>query len=209
MDEMEKIDNIDKNIELKVEEVQNKKEEKRYLKFKKTNTALKLIMILLIILLIILLCNYLIKSKNKNKENKKNESKTQSEQINTDKKVEEGLTVEELRAKMKEETDYEFKVLNSEEEYNDVIKQDKTVILYSMVGCPPCIEQKNIFASILEKNPNINLYVLEILDGAFVNVVDAEKIESTPTIKIYKNGKNTFKVEGTISEEEFLAEYNK
>lgn len=179
----------------------------------KEKKSLKIAMILLIILLVILLCNFLVKKySNKDKTNNKakiENKKEENEKVeNKDNKTSEHFHDHEETNKEQEE--FNIPKVDSVESLEKLLKEDKVAILYTSKTCPPCKEQKKVYSKMmLEMNSNIKLYAVEVTNEIFFDFLDKENIEVTPTTKIYKNGKEVYKVEGKISQEKFLNEYNK
>lgn len=182
----------------------------------KEKKSLKIAMILLIILLVILLCNFLVKKySNKDKtnnkakiENKKEENeKVENKEKNKKENNEHFHDHEEIE---EEQENLAIPKVDSVESLEKLLKEDKVAILYTSKTCPPCKEQKKVYSKMmLEMNSNIKLYAVEVTNEIFFDFLDKENIEVTPTTKIYKNGKEVYKVEGKISQEKFLNEYNK
>lgn len=171
----------------------------------KEKKSLKITMILLIILLVILLCNFLVK-KYSNKEKTNDKAQIENKKEKND-KSEHMHGHEEFT---EEQEELAIPKVDSVESLEKLLKEDKVAILYTSKTCPPCKEQKKVYSKmVLEMNSNIKIYAVEVTNEKFFEFLDKEKIEVTPTTKIYKNGEEVYKAEGKISQEEFLSEYNK
>ncbi|ENQ3081163.1 thioredoxin family protein [Bacillus cereus] len=100
---------------------------------------------------------------------------------------------------------YQNKIKTNELQ-NDILKQDEKFIYFYQTNCHYCKKTSPIVIP-MTKKLNINMEVLNLEKEP--NGWNQFKIEGTPTIIHYKNGKEIDRIEGEYTEEEFKEWFNK
>ncbi|HFT2187931.1 TPA: thioredoxin family protein [Bacillus cereus] len=103
-------------------------------------------------------------------------------------------------------TNYYQNEIKTNELQNDILKQDEKFIYFYQTNCHYCKKTSPIVVP-MTKKLNINMEVLNLEKEP--NGWNQFKIEGTPTIIHYKNGKEIDRIEGEYKEEEFKEWFNK
>lgn len=103
-------------------------------------------------------------------------------------------------------TNYYQNKIKTNELQNDILKQDEKFIYFYQTNCHYCKKTSPIVIP-MTKKLNINMEVLNLEKEP--NGWNQFKIEGTPTIIHYKNGKEIDRIEGEYTEEEFKEWFNK
>ncbi len=91
------------------------------------------------------------------------------------------------------------------EEYEVSIPVGKTVLVdFGAEWCPPCVKMEPVLAAI-KQDASLKFDLIKIDAGIHTDLMKGMKIESIPVFIVYKNGKETWRREGIVSQEE-LAE---
>ncbi|MEK4815173.1 thioredoxin family protein [Bacillus sp. FSL L8-0287] len=106
----------------------------------------------------------------------------------------------------KNTTNYYQNVIKTNELQNHILKQDEKFIYFYQTNCHYCKKTSPIVVP-MTKKLNINMEVLNLEKEP--NGWNQFKIEGTPTIIHYKNGKEIDRIEGEYKEEEFKEWFNK
>ena len=93
---------------------------------------------------------------------------------------------------------------NFEEE---VLKPDKPVILdFSSNSCPPCVAMLTTLIDIAKNNKDIKVATINIDEEGTEDTVSKYEVSATPTIIIFKGGKDVSTLVGAISEDKIMSE---
>ncbi|HGA1025239.1 TPA: thioredoxin family protein [Bacillus cereus] len=103
-------------------------------------------------------------------------------------------------------TNYYQNEIKTNELQNDILKQDEKFIYFYQTNCHYCKKTSPIVVP-MTKKLNINMEILNLEKEP--NGWNQFKIEGTPTIIHYKNGKEIDRIEGEYKEEEFKEWFNK
>lgn len=106
----------------------------------------------------------------------------------------------------KNTTNYYQNEIKTNKLQNDILKQDEKFIYFYQTNCHYCKKISPIVIP-MTKKLNINMEVLNLEKEP--NGWDQFKIEGTPTIIHYKNGKEIDRIEGEYKKEEFKEWFNK
>ena len=92
------------------------------------------------------------------------------------------------------------------EEYWSSISKDKTTLVdFGAKWCPPCVKMEPLLAE-LQAAKNLNFLLVKVDVGIHTDVMNALKIEPIPFFIVYKNGKETWRKQGTVTKEELLVQ---
>ncbi len=99
----------------------------------------------------------------------------------------------------------------TDENFNtEVLESDKPVVVeFTSNSCPPCVSLLPTLINIAKNNKDIKVATMNIDVKESSNTVSKYNIEATPTIKIFKDGKDTSTILGATDEEKIMAELNK
>ncbi|MEK4581876.1 thioredoxin domain-containing protein [Bacillus sp. FSL R12-0074] len=103
-------------------------------------------------------------------------------------------------------TNYYQNEIKTNELQNDILKQNEKFIYFYQTNCHYCKKTSPIVIP-MTKKLNINMEVLNLEKEP--NGWNQFKIEGTPTIIHYKNGKEIDRIEGEYKKEEFKEWFNK
>lgn len=93
---------------------------------------------------------------------------------------------------------------------NEVMESDKPVIVeFTSNSCPPCVSLLPTLINIAKTNKNVKVVTINIDAKESKSTVTRYKIEATPTIMIFKDGKPTETILGATDEESIMAALNK
>lgn len=106
----------------------------------------------------------------------------------------------------KSTTNYYQNKIKTNELQNDILKQNEKFIYFYQTNCYYCKKTSPIVIP-MTKKLNINMEVLNLEEEP--NGWNQFKIEGTPTIIHYKDGKEIDRIEGEYKEEEFKKWFNK
>ncbi|WP_227495299.1 thioredoxin family protein [Bacillus cereus] len=106
----------------------------------------------------------------------------------------------------KNTTNYYQNEIKTNELQNDILKQDEKFVYFYQTNCHYCKKTSPIVIP-MTKKLNINMEVLNLEEEP--NGWNQFKIEGTPTIIHYKNGKEIDRIEGEYKDEEFKEWFNK
>ncbi|MGH1020377.1 thioredoxin family protein [Bacillus mycoides] len=106
----------------------------------------------------------------------------------------------------KNTTNYYQNQIKINELQNDIVKQNEQFVYFYQTNCHYCQKISPIVIP-MSKNLNINMKVLNLEEET--SGWNQFKIEGTPTIIHYKNGKEIDRIEGEHKEEEFKKWFNK
>jgi len=89
------------------------------------------------------------------------------------------------------------------EEYESMIPKTGTVLVdIGADWCPPCRKMQPV-TDALKKDPSLHFSMINIDAGTQTELMKALDIDPIPVFIIYKNGKETWRKEGIVSQEEF------
>lgn len=92
------------------------------------------------------------------------------------------------------------------EEYQASIPADRTVLVdFGAPWCPPCVKMEPVLTE-LKNDPSVQFELVKIDAGVHTNLMQVQQIEAIPVFIIYKNGKETWRKQGIVSKEEFIAQ---
>lgn len=93
---------------------------------------------------------------------------------------------------------------NFEEE---ILNSDKPVILdFSSNSCPPCVAMLTTLIDIAKNNKDIKVATINIDEEGTEDTVSKYEVSATPTIIIFKDGKDISTLVGAISEDKIMSE---
>jgi rhodanese-related sulfurtransferase len=88
------------------------------------------------------------------------------------------------------------------EEYTASIPKDKTVLVdFGATWCPPCVMMEPVLKK-LEKNDGLSFALMKVDGGVHLEVMKAMNVEALPVFIVYKNGVETWRKQGIVSEKE-------
>jgi len=88
------------------------------------------------------------------------------------------------------------------EEYTTSIPKDKTVLVdFGATWCPPCVMMEPVLKK-LEKNDGLSFTLMKVDGGVHLEVMKAMNVEALPVFIVYKNGVETWRKQGIVSEKE-------
>lgn len=92
------------------------------------------------------------------------------------------------------------------EEYELSIPADKTVLVdFGAAWCPPCVKMEPVLAA-LKQDVALKFEFIKIDAGIHTDLLKAKNIESLPVFIVYKNGKETWRKQGLVTQEELTAQ---
>ena len=92
-----------------------------------------------------------------------------------------------------------MKYIESIEEFNDFIKQEKVLIDFYADWCGPC----KMFHKVLEELDNENKYLIGLINTYnFLDLCKKYKVFSIPSIKVFSNGELIKEKKGFMSLDE-------
>lgn len=99
----------------------------------------------------------------------------------------------------------------TDENFNtEVLESDKPVIVeFTSNSCPPCVSLLPTLINIAKNNKDVKVVTMNIDAKENSNTVSKYGIEATPTIKIFKEGKESSIIVGATDEEKIMSELNK
>lgn len=106
----------------------------------------------------------------------------------------------------KSTTNYYQNKIKTNDLQNDILKQNEKFIYFYQTNCYYCKKTSPIVIP-MTKKLNINMEILNLEEEP--NGWNQFKIEGTPTIIHYKDGKEIDRIEGEYKEEEFKKWFNK
>ena len=90
------------------------------------------------------------------------------------------------------------------EEYLAGIPADKTTLVdFGASWCPPCVKMEPVLQEV-RNNKDLNFDFIKIDAGVHSNLLLAMNIESIPVFIIYRNGKEVWRKQGMVTNQEFL-----
>lgn len=90
----------------------------------------------------------------------------------------------------------------TQEEYLSSIPKDKTVLVdFGAPWCPPCVKMNPVLDA-LEKNKALHFTLFRVDAGVHTDVMKANQVEGIPVFIVYKNGVETWRKQGIVSQEE-------
>lgn len=92
------------------------------------------------------------------------------------------------------------------EEFALSIPGDKTVLVdFGAEWCPPCVKMEPVLAA-LKQDASLKFEFIKIDAGIHTDLMKNKNIEAIPVFIVYKNGKETWRKEGLVSQEELTAQ---
>ncbi len=92
------------------------------------------------------------------------------------------------------------------EEYALSIPADKTVLVdFGAEWCPPCVKMEPVLAAI-KADATLKFDFIKIDAGIHTDLMKVQNIEAIPVFIIYKNGKETWRKQGIVSQEELAVQ---
>lgn len=92
------------------------------------------------------------------------------------------------------------------EEYTLSIPADKTVLVdFGAEWCPPCVKMEPVLAAI-KADASLKFDFIKIDAGIHTDLMKVQNIEAIPVFIVYKNGKETWRKQGIVSQEELTAQ---
>ena len=92
------------------------------------------------------------------------------------------------------------------EEYALSIPADKTVLVdFGAEWCPPCVKMEPVLAAI-KADATLKFDFIKIDTGIHTDLMKVQNIEAIPVFIIYKNGKETWRKQGIVSQEELAVQ---
>lgn len=92
------------------------------------------------------------------------------------------------------------------EEYQASIPAGNTVLVdFGAEWCPPCVKMEPVLAAI-KKDASLKFDFIKIDAGIHSELMKSMNIESIPVFIVYKNGKETWRKQGLVSQEELSAQ---
>lgn len=92
------------------------------------------------------------------------------------------------------------------EEYALSIPADKTVLVdFGAEWCPPCVKMEPVLAAI-KADASLKFDFIKIDAGIHTDLMKVQQIEAIPVFIVYKNGKETWRKQGIVSQEELAAQ---
>ncbi len=90
------------------------------------------------------------------------------------------------------------------EEFNGAITSTKTVLVdFGAAWCPPCKQMEPVLQSLQKNNPG--KFILVKVDGSKdETILKAYNVTALPVFIIFKNGKEVWRKDGVVSEDELL-----
>lgn len=93
---------------------------------------------------------------------------------------------------------------NFEEE---VLNSDKTVILdFSSNSCPPCVAMLTTLIDIAKNNQDVKVATINIDEEGTEDTVSKYEVSATPTIIIFKDGRDIKTLVGAVDEDKIMSE---
>jgi rhodanese-related sulfurtransferase len=93
----------------------------------------------------------------------------------------------------------------SVDQYYAQIPTNKTTLVdIGAPWCPPCVKMAPVIEA-LKNNKDINFELINVDAGVHTELLKALEIEPIPVFIIYKNGKETWRKQGIVSQEELIA----
>lgn len=92
------------------------------------------------------------------------------------------------------------------DEYAMSIPADKTVLVdFGAEWCPPCVKMEPVLAAI-KADASLKFDFIKIDAGIHTDLMKVQNIEAIPVFIVYKNGKETWRKQGIVSQEELTAQ---
>lgn len=92
------------------------------------------------------------------------------------------------------------------EEYQASIPAGNTVLVdFGAEWCPPCVKMEPVLAAV-KKDATLKFDLIKIDAGIHTELMKGMNIESIPVFIVYKNGKETWRKQGLVSQEELSAQ---
>jgi rhodanese-related sulfurtransferase len=92
------------------------------------------------------------------------------------------------------------------EEFELSIPADKTVLVdFGAEWCPPCVKMEPVLEA-LKKDASLKFAFIKIDAGIHTDLMKSKNIEAIPVFIVYKNGKETWRKQGLVSQEELAAQ---
>lgn len=92
------------------------------------------------------------------------------------------------------------------DEYTLSIPADKTVLVdFGAEWCPPCVKMEPVLAAI-KADASLKFDFIKIDAGIHTDLMKVQNIEAIPVFIVYKNGKETWRKQGIVSQEELTAQ---
>lgn len=86
------------------------------------------------------------------------------------------------------------------------IPADKTVLVdFGAEWCPPCVKMEPVLAAI-KADASLKFDFIKIDAGIHTELMKVQQIEAIPVFIVYKNGKETWRKQGIVSQEELTAQ---
>ncbi len=93
------------------------------------------------------------------------------------------------------------KQINTQEEFEEIIKSEISIIDFWAEWCMPCVMFSPVFESLLKKFKNISFAKVNVDDNNELAVKFG--IDSIPCILIFKKGRLADRIVGALPEKEF------
>ncbi len=91
-------------------------------------------------------------------------------------------------------------------QYREKVTKKNTVLVdFGASWCPPCIKMNPVLDT-LEKNKDLDFKLVKIDASIHTDIMKELNIEPIPFFIIYKNGKETWRKQGTVSLEELIVQ---
>ena len=92
------------------------------------------------------------------------------------------------------------------EEYTLSIPSDKTVLVdFGAEWCPPCVKMEPVLAAV-KADATLKFDFIKIDAGIHTDLMKVQNIEAIPVFIIYKNGKEIWRKQGIVSQEELTSQ---
>ena len=92
------------------------------------------------------------------------------------------------------------------QDYQARVNSHKTVLVdFGAEWCPPCVKMEPVLAA-LKQDASLKFEFIKIDAGIHTDLMKNKNIEAIPVFIVYKNGKETWRKEGLVSQEELTAQ---
>ena len=89
----------------------------------------------------------------------------------------------------------------------EILNSEQPVILeFSSNSCPPCVAMLTTLIDIAKNNKDIKVATINIDEEGTEDTVSKYEVSATPTIIIFKDGKDISTLVGAISEDKIMSE---
>ena len=91
--------------------------------------------------------------------------------------------------------------LTLEQYQNSIPAKGTTLVDFGATWCPPCVKMEPVLKA-LKEDKSLKITLTKIDAGVHTNLMNAMEITSIPVFIIYKNGKEVWRKQGIVSQEE-------